>query len=204
MSFKKTLKQTVGEIIYNKLEKEATNEVSLAKKMNLKDIRGDDNYYFTRFLVPYFISEAELFEEKGLTISPVDIFNVLFRCKMLFCVQTEDEYRNRVGGGSFVDENKFLVPWGKRSLGLENVIDEYLNRLENFQSQKTLRVEINSFHSCDGSNPQNFFDNLFKKLDYPFTAYIDESALIEQHRLLEPDLKDYSLKAAPIFLGHHR
>ena len=184
MTFQKEIKQTIGNDVYEKLDNEAKMEVSLALKMPLQDQYGQDKYYRTRFFIPKILPEYELFEEKGLTISPADIVNVLFKCKMLFVVDSEDEYKRRVDGVSFVDENHFVVPWNKKSNGLDSLINEYLDRLRGFLSEKTLIVEINSFYE-HSSNHQEFFDSLFKTLGYPFAAYIVESKLIENHKKRE-------------------
>ena len=198
MTFQQKIRETIGDHIFDKLDKEANNEVSLALKMPLQDEYRQDKYYETRFVIPLIIPECELFEQKGLKISPADIIYVLFKCKMLFAVSSEDEYERRVGGGSYVDENNFVVPWNKKSDGIDALVDEYLDRLEAFQSKKTLITKINSFHD-HSSNLQDFFDQLFQKLGYPFTAYAEERQLIEKHKELEPDLKKYDLEDAKRF-----
>lgn len=197
MTFQQELKTIIGEDIYAKLEKEANIEVSLALKMPLKDQDGRDKYYQTRFLIPLMISECELFEQKGLKVSPEDITNVLFRCKMLFAVKSEDEYQQRVGV-SIIDESKFAIPWAKKSDGIDSLIDEYLDKLETLQKERTLIAEINSFHS-DSAIQQVFFGQLFGKLDFPYSCYLDEAQLIDKHKILEPGLSKYDLNEAEKF-----
>jgi hypothetical protein len=43
---------------------------------------------------------------------------------------------------------------------------------------------------------QNFFDQLFLKINTQFTCYLDENKLIEKYKLLEPGLREYELKEA--------
>ncbi|MBA7622596.1 hypothetical protein ES703_29974 [subsurface metagenome] len=198
MTFQQKIKTTIGNDVYEKLEKEANIEVSLALKMPLKDQYGQDKYYRTRFLIPLIIPECELFEQKNLKISPADIVNILFRCKMLFAVKTEDEYRRRVGAVSWVDEYDFAVPWTKKNNGVDSLIDEYLDRLETFQKERTLIAEINSFH-VDSAPQQVFFDQLFQKLNFPFSWYLDEGQFIDKHKILEPGLRKYDLDDAKRF-----
>jgi hypothetical protein len=59
----------------------------------------------------------ERFEELNLTISPYDVVNILFRCKMLFKVKSKNEYQIRIGGAiSQVDEYSFAIPRIKKEL----------------------------------------------------------------------------------------
>jgi hypothetical protein len=198
MTFQQKIKKVIGNEIYKKLENEANNEVSLALKMPLKDKNGQDNYYRQRFILPLLLSECDLFERKGLKISPIDLINVLFKCKMIFAVNIENEYRRRVGGGSYISENDFVVPWNKKSQGIDALIDEYLDRLETFQSNRTLLVNINSFND-DSSNSQGFIDQLFQKLNFPFVAFIEESQLIEKLKKIKPSQRKYELEDAKNF-----
>lgn len=191
MTFQQRLKKRIGNDIYAKLEKEADNEVSLALKMPLKYEDGRDRYYQPRDLIPLMISECELFEQKDLTVSPADIKNVLFRCKLLCAVKTtEAEYLQRVGA-SLMDEYRFAIPWAKKSDGINSLVDEYLDKLESLQKERTLIAEINSFDS-NPAGLQVFFDQLFEKLDFPFSCYIDEAQLIEKHKKLESGLREYN------------
>lgn len=185
MSFQQKIKETIGNDIFRKLEKEADIEVSLALKMPLKDQYGNKKFYQTRFLISQIIPECELFEQKELKISPIDIVNILFRCKMLFAVKTKDEYSRRVYAVSYVDENNFVIPWNKKNEGFDSLLDEYFDRLEAFQQKRTLIAKISSFHA-DFANQQTFFDQLFLKLNFQFSCYIDENQLFEQYKILEP------------------
>ena len=198
MTFQQKIRTTVGNDVYEKLEKEANNEVSLALKMPLKDQYGQDKYYRTRFLIPLIIPECELFEQKGLKISPLDIVNILFRCKLLFAVQTKDEYAKRADAGSWIDRYDFGVGWTKKSNAVDSIINEYLDRLEASEKERTLIVEINSFHA-NHAIQQTFFDQLFQKLSLPFNCYLEENQLIDKYKILEPGLREYELEDAKRF-----
>jgi len=114
MTFKQEIIERIGEDIFKKLEKEAEIEVGLAKEMPLKNKYGQDNYYHERYLIPDLQKEFEIFSKNGLSISPTDVINVLFKSKMLFAVSTEEEYRTRTGSISHVDEYKFAIPRNKK------------------------------------------------------------------------------------------
>jgi hypothetical protein len=193
------LKQKIGEGIYDILEKEADIEVGLAKSMPLQDQYRQDRWYQQRYLTPTLLSECDHFQRLGLNFTPMDVVNILFRCKLAFAVQTEEEYRRRCIG-SFVDDWKFIIQWSEKSKGIDIVIDEYLNRMGNFIGEKTLIAEISHFdsYSSDPSDtgPTNFFEELFRKLGFPFVAYFDGDQLIEKHKKAEPGLRAYSLAEA--------
>ncbi len=199
MSFKTEIITLVGEETYIKLEREAEKEVACALRMPLVDEYRSPKYYRMRYIIPEIIDICSLFEEKGMKISPADIVEVLFRCKLLFAVPSEDEYRQRAGGVSHVDENNFAVPWSEKGRGVDNLIEIYLDRLQAFQQEKTLIVEINSFDSLGPANPQTFLDALFQKLNLPFLCYIDQTNLRRKHRNLESGLRRYTIKDAKRF-----
>jgi hypothetical protein len=195
MTFQQNIKTIVGKEVYEKLEKEANKDVASALKMPLKDEYGEDKYYHTRFLIPLIIPECELFEQKGLKISPADIVYLLFRCKLLFAVRSKDEYEKRADVGFSIDRYDFGVGWTKSGNDIDSIISESLDRLEASQKERTLLAELNSFHA-NLVVQQNFFDQLFLKINPQFTCYLDENKLIEKYKLLEPGLREYELKEA--------
>jgi hypothetical protein len=74
--------------------------------------------------------------------------------------------------------------------------------LETRISERILLTHITSFESVLASpaKPQNFFDELFAKLGFPFLCFIDEEQLIAQHKHFEPGLMSYdSVDAARFF-----
>ncbi|MCF7841202.1 MAG: hypothetical protein K9N22_10535 [Candidatus Marinimicrobia bacterium] len=200
MDFLSRIKKTIGPAVYYKLEKIADIEVSLALNFSLKDTEGNDNYYRPRFLIPDLLAECELFERCQLNISPVDVVNILFKCKLLFACNSEPEYRIRAGNGSFVDEVHFLIPWDKKVLSPEAVRHEYFERLNAFIIERTLLVEISSFHN-DFHELQSFFDKIFQNLRFPFKAFINESQLVELRKKYDPKLITYSVDDAKRFFN---
>lgn len=99
MSFLETAKGKIGAELYLRLENEAEKEVASAIQMPLRDKWGQEQYHWPKFLLADFFSERQCFEELGLKISPLDVIDILFKCKMLFAVQSQDEYMKRIGGG---------------------------------------------------------------------------------------------------------
>jgi hypothetical protein len=100
MSFLATIKGKTGNELYAHLVKEAEKEVAAAMQMPLKDQYRHDQYYQPKFFrLTNLISECQRFEALGLKISPADVIDVLFKCKLLFAAQDEDEYMKRIGGG---------------------------------------------------------------------------------------------------------
>lgn len=191
MTFKENIIQIIGKDKYEELEKHANNEVSLALKMHPKNEYGQDNYYEQRFLIEELFEIFELFEKKWIKISPIDIINVLFRCKMLFVVKDENEYRQRVWNvGSIYDESEFAILRNKKSEWIDAITEEYLNRINTFISEKTLIVKLENYVSIsDDSELQSFFDNLFESLELPFKAYIDDNFINSEYKRLNPNTK---------------
>ncbi|GEM_PF-1599490 len=193
------LKQKIGDEVYAKLEKEADIEVGLAISMPLLDKYRQERWYQQRYLAPILLSECEHFQKLALGFTPMDIVNILFRCKLAFAVKTEEEYHRRCTG-SYVDDWSFVIKWPEKSKGIDVVIDEYLERMMNFMDEKTLLVEI--FHidyyspGPDHATPTKFFEQLFEKLSLPFVAFFDEEQLVEKHKKGEPNLREYTLEKA--------
>lgn len=199
MSFLETIKKQIGDELYSRLEKEAEKEVALAMKMPLKDKWGQEQYYRQRFLLAELLSECKRFEEIGLKISPVDIVLALFRCKMLFAAQGEDEYMKRIGGGM----HNFGL-WRDKSKGpLDTIINLHFDRLADSLQERTLLAEINSFKELNPKigtqSHQKFFDGLFAKLNAPFVSFFDDSNLMEKYKRAEPGLGEYDAKKAKEF-----
>ncbi len=96
MSFLETVKGKIGSELYSRLEKEAEKEIAAAIQMPLKDQYGQDQYYRPRFFqLTNLLNECQRFEKLGLKISPADVISILFKCKLLFAAQSEDEYADR-------------------------------------------------------------------------------------------------------------
>lgn len=195
------LKEKIGEDVYSRLDKMANDEVSLSLKMPLVDDYGSENYYRQRILTEDLLGDYKLFEDLGLKFTPFDIINILFRCKMFFAAKNENEYSQRVGGGSYVDEIKFIVKWQDRSKSIDTVIDEYFKRMEDFIKSKTLVIKINNFHQ-NNVEIQGFFETLFSELNFPFVCFVNDKELKKRHKIIEPGLWRYSIKDAKQFFGY--
>ncbi len=180
------------------LERVADTEASLAKLMPPVDKWGKEQYYHQRFLLPLIQKECEYFVDKGLKISPADVTNILFRCKMAFEFSDEKEYHKRVGGGSYVDESQFVVPWRDKTKGYQAIIEEYFERLKGFVQSQTLVTTVSYFDTPFG-DVQAFFDGLFAKLSLPFVCFLKASQLVAKHQQYQPHLRQYNKKEAKNF-----
>lgn len=195
-----TIEKRIGKVVYSRLEKIADNEVSISLKMQLIDENRNKNYYTLRLATGDLLDEYKLFDDLGLKFTPFDVVNVLFRCKMLFAVDDEEEYSQRVGGGSYVDEIKFIVRWQDKSKGVDTVIDQYFGRLDEFINPKTLIVQIDNFYP-NNSAIQSFFDALFEKLGFSFVCFVNDKQLKKKHKNVEPGLRKYTLKNSKQFFS---
>jgi hypothetical protein len=200
MSFLDTIKARIGGESYSRLEKTAEKEVALAMQMPLVDGYQQQQFYIQRFLLGELLTECESFERTGLKILPIDIVNVLFRCKLLFAAQTEHEYRQRGGGVSLFDEFASILKWPERTEKVGALIDRCITRLEAGIKERTLLTHISSFDSSfKDANPQKFFEDLFATLGAPFVCFFDGDHLIEKHKRLGPGLRSYDLAEAKQF-----
>ena len=167
------LKTEIGEDLYSLLDKEANKEVALALQMPLLDEYKQEKYYHRRWLLEELLKEFEIFEQKGLKITPLDVVNVLFESKLLFASQTDEEFIQRSGGGLRLNDPTFSFDWREKQYAIEIVINEHFKRLGHSIQTKTLISEISNFEATsfgfgDEISPTDFFDNLFKKMDLPF------------------------------------
>lgn len=189
------IKQTIGDDVYDRLEKQANAEVGLALAMPLIDQYRREKWYQQRYLIPDLLPEIEHFHKLGLKFTPVDVINVLFRCKLAFALNVEDEYHRRAPG-SLADESGFLIHWAEKADGYDTVVDRYLERMQGFIQEQTLITELSHFDNTPIIDPARnlyaFWEELFRKLDAPFSVYFDEPTLIEKHRIEEPHLRAYS------------
>jgi hypothetical protein len=181
-----SLKSQIGTDAYSHLEKEADAEVAIALKMPLIDpSTGDKKYYHQRSTYEMFLNEKELFERLGIKFSPYDIFNILFRCKLFAVIADEDEYRQRIGAVSYVDEIGFAVEWRLKGQPFEEIVNAYLARMESFLKERTLFTEINSFDGSEQSDIPKFFNELFLQIGAPFCCFMDDGQLISKYREYE-------------------
>ena len=196
MSFLETVKGRIGVQLYSRLENEAEKEVASAIQMPLRDKWGQEQYHWPKFLLAELFPERQRFEELGLKISPLDVIDILFKCKMLFAVQSQDEYMKRIGGGM---QNNGL--WRDKSGGtVDAIINVHFDRLNNSLRERTLLTEINSFEELNPNlgtkSHQKFFGDLFTKLGFPFVAFFDDGYLMDKYKQAEPGLIEYGEKKA--------
>jgi len=116
---------------------------------------------------------------------------------MLFASQTEEEYGQRVGSVSYVDEFRFACKWSERIEGIDVIIDRYLCRMESHQKERILITNIDYYNSSQGDyDLQTFFDNLFKEIQSSYLAYFNDNYLLELHKKEEPHLRSYSIEGS--------
>lgn len=200
------LKSKIGDSIYQNIERVAQKEVRLAMKMPLTDKWGKDRYYNQSFVQSELLEECKVFEEKSLKISPLDIFHILFNCQIFLASKTENEYHQRLGGAYFHDESRFTIPWNLKGTNITDLADKYLDLIDKSQKDRSLLVSINSFRNPEmPSNNlpdlsiQEFFSDLFEKLDSSFKSFFQGNHLIEEHEKYEPNLASYDIKQAENF-----
>jgi hypothetical protein len=173
MSFLDTVKHIIGNDVFSRLEKEADKEVGLAMQMDLLNQYGDKQYYRKRFLLGEFLQEHCLFQEKGLKISPLDLFEILFESKILFAPKDEKGFLQRSGMGM-----RAIGFWRHRSLGIEEVINRRFEGLQNSQEERVLLTQVNSYHgepteaNAKPGVAQGVFEGIFVALEYAFLAFL--------------------------------
>jgi hypothetical protein len=191
MSFLATVKGKIGNELYALLEKEAEKEVAAAIQMPLKDQYRQDQHYWPKFFrLTNLLSECQRFEALGLRISPADVIDALFKCKLLFAAQNEDEYMQRIGGGM-----RNFGLWRYKSSGtVDEIIEQRFEALGDSLKERTLLAEANSFIGLDpnqaGKAHQKFFEELFAKLDAPFVAFFDDGNLLAKYKSAEPSFRE--------------
>lgn len=171
MDFLTEIKETISAELYQKLDKYASSAFS--KNFHSNTIPGQES--FIEELLPLLVCECERFENLGMKISPIDVINILYKCKLVRSSKTETDYQTKTYRCNLVDEFDFYVPWEKRNEHIDELIKEYFERLKSSLKENTLLIEINSFKG-DSYEIQSFFDDLFSSLNYPFKAYIDKEA----------------------------
>jgi hypothetical protein len=202
MSFLQTIKTKIGEVTYSRLETAAEKEVALAKQMPLLDKYSQKAYYSQRFLLGEFLDVCEYFQKVGLTILPTNVVNIIFRCKLLFASESEDEYAQRFGVVFPLGGSAPIVRWSERIEGLDVLIDRHISRLETEICERTLVASIEEFNTIQGGTaPQDFFDQLFVKLGFPFLSFFEGDQLVEKHRQVEHGFPTYDLVIAKRFFS---
>jgi hypothetical protein len=180
---------------YDHIEREAEKEVALAMQFSLNDENGNDQFYAPRLLLGEFRADAEIFEGSGLKILPTEVVAVLFRCKLLFAVKSEHEFRQRGGDGGLFGNSATVPKWTDRSDKLDAVVTKCLEGLKAETQKRTLLTHVSCYTSMNkdaADSHQMFFDDLFKTIGLPFECYFED--LVQKHQALEEIMsRDYEL-----------
>jgi hypothetical protein len=187
MSALDSLKAKIGNEAHLHIEREAEKEVALAMQMPLRDEALQAKYYYPRFLLAELLTELELFETRGLRISPIDLTSLLFRCKLLFATKNEQEFNQRCGGSFRILQDAALaVQYPEKIDGLETIVNRHLAQLEASAKPRIAISPINSFSTSAGQSPRSSFEKMFNEINAPFVCYFEDDSLIEKHEQLEP------------------
>jgi len=191
MSYLETIKTQIGNDCFARLEKEADKELALALKMPLKSQFGDKQYYRKRILVGELFSDCDFFNGKGLCILPTDLVSAIFRAKLLFASQDEDSFMQRSGEG--MDANGI---WSKKPAKISEALEPFFEWVKDSIKERTLLTQLCSFNAPsmtsseqDNEAVQGFFEQLFQKLNVPFVAFLNQAALMEKYKQMEPGLQ---------------
>jgi hypothetical protein len=201
MSFIDSIKAKIGGGRYGHFHAEAEKEVALAMQMELKDKFDQDQYYSPRLLLREFQADYEHFRKVGLEILPLDLFLVLFRCKLLRASQSEKEFQQRSDRPIFFANNAMRPQWADKAVPFDALENKYVNGLETDIRERTLISPINSLNPDQGSmdRQQSFFEDLFHTLAIPMVIFLQD--LIERHKRSEPGLRAYELETAKKFFS---
>jgi len=182
------------------MEEESDKEVKLAKQAPLVDQYGTDKYYSARLLLREFQEDCQRFEKVGLKLLPLDIVDVLFRCKLLRATDSEKEYRQR-GGFSQLDIGPVSPTWADKAKPLDVIENQYVSALEGDIRDRTLLSHISCLNSgpVEAKPQQGFFDDLFTSLGLSFACFLEGDHLIEKQKQLQPGLITYDLATAMEF-----
>lgn len=176
--FMSTIREQIGEELYSRLEIEAEKEVALAMQFAIIDQYRQERYYYMSSLLTSLIKEFQVFQEKGLKFTPIDIVRILFKSKLLFSCQTEQEYIQRSGGSSFMEEPPFIFRWEEHNQTVDEVILTHLELLNPTLTERTLATEITNFNTHPNmGNASEFFSQLSTKLNLSLSIHLNDNSL---------------------------
>jgi len=201
MTYLEKIKKTIGEEIFTALEKEADAEVGRNVRYPLQNKWGQDIWYSpTISSVDNVIKYTDYFykfEELLLKISPLDIINILYRCKLIFAFQTDQEYQRKNSSIIWADEITFSISWKLKEKGVDSLIEDYFERLKTFERTRYLVAATCSFDDLD-SNVQHVFKKLFDDLNLPYYCFFQvpemrkaETELVNKYNYDDKDLQRY-------------
>lgn len=194
MNYLDAIKIQIGHDRFERFEKEADKELSLALNTPLKNQYGDKQHYRKRVLVGELFPDCHFFDEKGLGILPTDLVDAMFRAKLLFASQDEDSFLQRSGEGSFA-----LGIWSRKPAKYGEALEAFFEWIKDSIKERTLLTQLSSFigPSKGGSGQdfevvQRFFEQLFQKLGAPFVAFVNQEALMDKYKQMQPGLREYT------------
>lgn len=162
------LRSKVKKSIWLRLEALANKEVGKAR---FADVRIDPSYSRSKYhsiayMFPDTVGMYAYFYGKQLKVTPWDVFNVLFRCKLAQIVGSPDEFDVRSGGGSLFSDGCSFAP---TVADMKKPYDTYLiERLETLQvsadsgDDKAVIVPVWNF-DCFTRDIDNFADEMEKR-----------------------------------------
>jgi hypothetical protein len=194
MSYLDTITNQIGQDRFKRLEKEADKELSLALNTPLKSQYGDKQYYRKRVLVGNLFPDCHFLDEKGLGILPTDLVDAMFRAKLLFESQDKGSFLQRSGEGSFA-----LGIWSHKPAKYGEALECFFEWIKDSIKERTLLTQLSSFKgpSKGGSGEdhqavENFFEQLFQKLGVPSVAFVNQEALMDKYKQVQPGLLEYT------------
>jgi len=185
------LKNSIGGL-YPHIENVTDKQVGEAMAMPLVDQWRKDKYFYRILPLKELAADCKIFQEKGLQISPFDVWDIIFHAKLLFATTTEKEFIQRTGGGlAFLKDSAFRFVWAENKTSYDEVLDRHLQVLDSSIEERTLASQISGFRCFEG-DLRNFFEELFVKLDAPFTCYLEDAVLEAKLKELQPGRREYT------------
>ncbi len=192
MSFIEDIKTKIGANSFSELDKLSNAAFSFKNGFHSNPPLGTISSI--EELLPRLNKISEQFEDENIEISPIDLINILYKCKLVKAYKTYEKYNKKINGYNLVDEFNFFIPLEKGEESFEYLVEEYSERLKSQLTEKTLIIEINSFRG-NNYEIQSFFDHIFKELNYPFSAFIDDTAILQFYKK-HVALDEYKLERA--------
>lgn len=174
MAFIDLIKSKIPQDVWNKLNKLAEDEVSIALNYPLKDRYQPykDNFpYMQRFLMGELLDECDLFDKLDIKILPTEIIDILFRVKLIFVSKDQQ---------SFYIRSNCRYLWDKKSDGIDKILTDDFESLGQSIRKRTLATPVNSYN--DEEKLESLVENVAAEIKAPFEAFINDKLLIEKHK----------------------
>jgi hypothetical protein len=193
MSYLDAIKNQIGQDRFDRLEREADKELSLALNTPLKNQYGDTQYYGKRVLIGDLFPDCHFFDENGLGILPTDLVDAMFRAKLLFASHDKKSFEQRSGEGSYA-----LGIWSHKPAKFDEALECFFDWIKDSIKERTLLTQLSSFigptkngSGQDDEAVQKFFEQLFQKLGAPFVAFVNQEALMDRYKQMQPGLLEH-------------